>query len=157
MGEVRIRVTMRNFVDVALVERGSGHIEDVPTSYLDCLVDTGSLMVLLPQDEVGKLGLSRGGHVIVTYADDRREDLPLARGLEVSLLGRSMVTDCVIGPPLCEPLIGQLVLEELDLVVDCARNTLGPRPESPNLPLLKLKKARSQQTRDRTSCTISGA
>ena len=51
-----------------------------------------------------------------------------------------MVTDCVIGPPLCEPLIGQLVLEELDLVVDCARNTLGPRPESPNLPLLKLKR-----------------
>jgi hypothetical protein len=45
----------------------------------------------------------------------------------------------VIGPPLCEPLIGQLVLEELDLVVDCARNNLGPRPESPNLPLLKLK------------------
>jgi len=139
MGEVRARVTMRNFVDVALAERGSGRVEDVPTSHLDCLVDTGALMVLLPGDEVGKLGLSRGGQVIVTYADDRREELPVARGLEVSLLGRSMVTDCVIGPPLCEPLIGQLVLEELDLVVDCARNTLGPRPESPNLPLLKLK------------------
>ncbi len=97
--------------------------------------------VLLPEDEVGKFGLSRlsrGGRVIVTHADDCREELPVARGLEVSLLGRSMVTDCVIGPPLCEPLIGQLVLEELDLIVDCARNTLGPRPESPNLPLLKL-------------------
>ena len=139
MGEVRVRVTMRNFVDVALAERGSGRVEDVPTSHLDCLVDTGALMVLLPEDEVGKFGLSRGGRVIVTYADDRREELSVARGLEVSLLGRSMVTDCVIGPPLCEPLIGQLVLEELDLIVDCARNTLGPRPESPNLPLLKLK------------------
>jgi len=139
MGEVRVRVTMRNFVDVALAERGSGRIEDIPTSHLDCLVDTGALMVLLPEDEVGKFGLSRGGRVIVTYADDRREELSVARGLEVSLLGRSMVTDCVIGPPLCEPLIGQLVLEELDLIVDCARNTLGPRPESPNLPLLKLK------------------
>jgi predicted aspartyl protease len=139
MGEVRVRVTVRNFVDVALAERGSGRVEDVPTSRLDCLVDTGALMMLLPEDEVGKLGLSRGGRVIVTYADDRREELPTARGLEVSLLGRSMVTDCVIGPPLCEPLIGQLALEELDLVVDCARNTLGPRPESPNLPLLKLK------------------
>ena len=139
MGEVRVRVTMRNFVDVALAERGSGRIDDIPTSQLDCLVDTGALMVLLPEDEVGKLGLSRGGRVIVTYADDRREELATARGLEVSVLGRKMVTDCVIGPPLCEPLIGQLVLEELDLVVDCARNTLGPRPESPNLPLLKLK------------------
>jgi hypothetical protein len=96
-------------------------------------------MMLLPEDEVGKLGLSRGGLVIVTDADDRREELPTARGLEASILGRSMVTDCVIAPPLCEALIGQLVLEELDLVVDCARNTLGPRPESPTLPLLKLK------------------
>jgi hypothetical protein len=50
-----------------------------------------------------------------------------------------MVTDCVIGPPLCGPLLGQLVLKELDLIVDCARSTLGPHPESPNLPLLKLK------------------
>jgi predicted aspartyl protease len=139
MGEVRATVTMRNFVDVVLAERGSGRLKDIPTSRLDCLVDTGALMVLLPEDEVGKLGLSPGGHVIVTYADDRREELPTARGLEVSLLGRSMVTDCIVGPPLCEPLIGQLVLEELDLVVDCARNRLGPRPESPNLPLLKLK------------------
>lgn len=130
---------MRNFVDVALAERGGGRLEDVPVSELDCLIDTGALMVLLPEDEVGKLGLVRGGHVIVTYADDRREQLSTARGLEVTILGRTMVTDCVIGPPLCEPLIGQLVLEELDLIVDCARRQIGPRPESPNLPLLKLK------------------
>jgi len=98
-------------------------------------------MILLPKDEVGKLGLSRGGRVIVAYADDRREELATARGLEVSMLGRSMVTDCVIGPPLCEPLIGQLVLEELDLVVDCARNRLGPRPESPNAEALLRNRA----------------
>lgn len=74
----------------------------------------------------------------------------MTRGLEVSLLGRSMVTDCVIGPPLCKPLIGQLVLEELDLIVDCARNQLGPRPESPNnLPLLKLKGIGAAGNRDR--------
>jgi hypothetical protein len=139
MGEVRVQARLRNFVDVALAERGRSRVEDVPTSHLDCLVDTGALMVLLPEDEVGKLGLSRGGRVIVTYADDRREELATARGLEATSSDRSMVTDCVIGPPMCEPLIGQLVLEELDLVVDCARNTLRPRPESPNLPLLKLK------------------
>lgn len=139
MGEVRITARMRNFVDVALAERNAGHLDQVPTSQLDCLVDSGALMVLLPEDEVGKLGLTRGGRVIVTYADDRREKLPTARGLEVTILGRTMVTDCVIGPPLCEPLIGQLVPQELDLVVDCARRQLGPRPESPNLPLLKLK------------------
>jgi len=53
--------------------------------------------------------------------------------------GRKRVTDYVIGPPLCEPLIGQLVLEQLDLVLDCACHTLGPRPEFTNLLLLKLQ------------------
>lgn len=76
MGEARVKVTMRNFVDVALAERGSGTIEDIPTSHLDCLVDTGALMVPLPEDEVGKLALSRGARVIVTYANDHREELP---------------------------------------------------------------------------------
>jgi len=43
MGEVRVTATVRNFVDVALAEPGSGRIEDVPSSRLDCLVATGVL------------------------------------------------------------------------------------------------------------------
>ena len=139
MGEVRASARLRNVLDVGLAERCRGGTAAIPTSVRDCLVDTGAVMVLLPEDEVDKLGLLRDGRVIVTYADERKEELDTARGLEIQVLGRTMVTDCVIGPPLCEPLIGQLVLERLDLVVDCARRTLAPRPESPNLPLLKLK------------------
>jgi len=139
MGEVRTNARLRNFIDVGLAERGYIPPEEVRERTLDCLVDTGAVMVLLPQDEVERLRLRPGRKVIVTYADDRREELPTAMGLEVSIGERSMVTDCVVGPPLCEPLIGQLVLEELDLVVDCNRRTLAPNPRSPNLPLLKLK------------------
>jgi predicted aspartyl protease len=139
MGEVRASARLRNFLDVGLAERGQGDSAAIPASMRECLVDTGAVMVLLPEDEVGKLGLLRGDRVIVTYADERKEELPTARGLEIQILGRTMVTDCVVGPPLCEPLIGQVVLEQLDLIVDCGRKTLTPRPESPNLPLLKLK------------------
>ena len=52
---------------------------------------------------------------------------------------RFMFTDCIVGPPLCEPLIGQIILEALDLIVDPGKQTIGPRPESPYLPLLKMK------------------
>ena len=47
-----------------------------------------------------------------------------------------MNTDCAIGPPRSEPLIGQIVLTAL--VADCTNRTAGPRPE-PDSPLLKLK------------------
>jgi hypothetical protein len=50
-----------------------------------------------------------------------------------------MDTDCLVGPPRSEPLLGQLILERLDLVLDPAKQTVSPRPESPFLPSLKLK------------------
>ena len=45
--------------------------------------------------------------------------------------------DCVVGPPLSEALVGQVVLETLDLIADCTNRTLTPR--YPDYPLLKLK------------------
>jgi len=139
MGEVTVDARFRNIVDVGAAQRGYIGTEQIPTSQLRCLVDTGAVMVLLPEDEADKLALMRGAKVIVTYADERKEELPTGLGIEVTIGGRTAVTDCVIGPPLCEPLIGQLVLEELDLHVDAAGKRLIPRPESPNRPLLKLK------------------
>jgi len=50
-----------------------------------------------------------------------------------------MNTDCIVGPPESEALIGQIILEELDLIPDCQKQTLTPRPESPIYPSLKMK------------------
>ena len=66
----------------------------------------------------------------------RREERPLAGPVAVQIGNRSMTMDC-IGPPLSEILIGQVVLERLDLIADCTNRTLTPRYE--DYPLLKLK------------------
>ncbi|MCR4293071.1 MAG: hypothetical protein NUV76_09380 [Candidatus Kuenenia sp.] len=50
-----------------------------------------------------------------------------------------MATECIVIPPLGETLIGQVVLGELDLIPDCQRQTLTPRPESSIYPSLKTK------------------
>lgn len=67
--------------------------------------------------------------------------VPIARRLDgpvtVRIGNRAVVTHCVVGPQLSEPLIGQVVLETLDLIVDCTNQTLTPR--YPDYPLLKLK------------------
>ena len=88
---------------------------------------------------VSRLGLETQREVIVTYADERKETRPVAGPVTVHIGNRFMITECIVGPPLSEPLIGQIVLEALDLVADCANRALGPRPESPDSPLLKLK------------------
>ena len=136
---VRVKATVRNYGSVWAARQGLIAETDIPQRDLDMLVDTGCIMSVLPQDEAEQLKLAPSRRVVVTYADERREERWAASGLEITIGDRSMVTDCVIGPPLSEPLLGQVVLEELDLVVNPARKTLGPRPELPNLPLLKLK------------------
>ncbi|MBI4237167.1 MAG: retroviral-like aspartic protease family protein [Deltaproteobacteria bacterium] len=109
------------------------------TIEVDALVDTGAVMVLLPEDLVDALGLERNGKVVVALANDQKIELPVALPLSLSIGNRSMVTDCLVGPPQCEALIGQIVLERLDLIVDPLKKILISRPESPYLPSLKMK------------------
>lgn len=79
------------------------------------------------------------GTVVVSLANDQKVERAVALPLTLSIGSRSTVTDCLVGPPQCEPLIGQLVLERLDLIMNPLKRTLTPRPESLYLPSLKLK------------------
>jgi hypothetical protein len=54
-----------------------------------------------------------------------------ASGNHLAVGDGEMSANCLIGPHGCEPLVGQLVMEELDLVPDPLLKTLTPRPESP--------------------------
>ena len=76
---------------------------------------------------------------MVTLTNDEKVEMSIAGPLVLTALGRTMNTDCLVGPPRCEPLLGQVVLERLDLIVDPTRHQLTVRPESPFLPSLKAK------------------
>ena len=75
----------------------------------------------------------------MTLANDQTEAMEMAGPLSVTIGDRKMHLDCLVGPLLVEPLLGQMVLAGLDLIVDCSRKTLSPRPESPAYPSFKLK------------------
>lgn len=139
MGEVKVEVTLENAGDREVFRRGYIREDEVRSSKVPLLVDSGAVMLVLPQDLVETLGLSEVGKVIVTYADERKEERPVAGIVTVKVGNRLTSTNCVVGPPNSEPLLGQIVLEAMDLLVDCAQQKLIPRPESPFLPLLKVK------------------
>ena len=139
MGEIVASMELENTVDRGVVEQGLRDESTVRRTTVDGVVDTGAVMLVLPENVVSRLGLRTRRRVVVTYADERKETRPVAGPVTVQIGNRFMNADCVIGPPLSEPLIGQIVLDALDLVADCANRTLAPRPESPDTPLLKLK------------------
>ena len=139
MGEVKVNVELENYGDREVASRGLLSEDRVRSQRVDVVVDSGAVMLVLPQDLVEALGLRMLRKAIVTYADERKEERDVAGVVSVSVAGRTVETNCVVGPPGSEPLLGQIVLEEADLLIDCANQRLIPRPESPYLPTLKLK------------------
>ena len=141
MGEVRALVVLENGDDRGLARRGVIEPDKIRRVETDLLVDTGAVLVRLPQDMVEALGLGAMDKAVVTLANDEKVEMSIAGPLVLTALGRTMNTDCLVGPPRCEPLLGQVVLERLDLIVDPTRRRLTVRPESPFLPSLKAKSA----------------
>ncbi len=139
MGEIVVDVWLENAVDRALERRGALPAGEVRQLMVKAVVDTGAVMLMLPQDIVHKLGLTTPRTVLVRYADERTEERSVAEIVTLTIGDRTMTTECLVGPPLSEPLIGQIILERLDLLADCQNQRLTPRPESPYYPLLKLK------------------
>lgn len=140
MGEIVVDIELENFVDRALQKQTRLKEDRVRKHSMKAVADTGAVMLALPQDVVDKLGLETQRTVIVSYADEQRDQRPVAGAVTIRIGDRAMTTECIVGPPLSEALIGQVVMEELDLIADPQRQTLAPRPESPIYPSLKLKR-----------------
>ena len=104
---------------------------------IDALVDTGATMLALPQNIVDELNLRKMREVPVRYANNTRETRPVYGLVTVEIRGRSGEFN-VLGQPVgSQPLIGQVVLEQLDFLVDPGREELVPRfPEGPVIDLL---------------------
>lgn len=139
MGEIKVKINLENFVDRYLYLEKKLKENEIRRHQIEAIVDTGAVMLALPQDVVEKLGLKILRTVVVTYADERRDERPVAAPVYIKIGDRFMITECIVGPPLSEALIGQVILEELDLIPDAQKQTLSPRPESPIYPSLKMK------------------
>jgi predicted aspartyl protease len=98
---------------------------------LSGVVDSGATRLVLPQRAVDELQLQSHGETTVRYADGRRETRTVVTNVWLQLLGRDGLFSAVVEPDRPDALIGAIVLEELDLLVDCTTQTLRPRePDS---------------------------
>ena len=71
------------------------------------------------------------------YADGRKESVDVTGPVIFNINGRDTMEEAlVLGD---EVLIGQTVLEKLDLQVDCTGQKLVPNPAHPDQPVTKVK------------------
>ena len=137
MGEVRVRVKITNATDLALARRGKMRDEEVRFYQTEAMVDTGAVQTIIPNDVVEILGLETPERRGVEYADGRKEVVPVTEAILVEI-GHRRTNDeaLVLGD---EVLIGQTILEKLDLHVDCANQKVIPNPAHPDQAVTKVK------------------
>jgi clan AA aspartic protease len=136
MGRIMQPIQLANNHDEEDVKCGRRRPHEVRAVHLRALVDTGATMLVLPADVVAKLGLFPDGYRKVRYADGRIRELPWVSSIRITILGRETVTNALVEDPGTTPLVGQIPLEELDLIVDPKSRELRVNPDSPDAPLL---------------------
>ena len=137
MGEVRVRVKLTNAVDEALVRRGQLRSDQVRVYEATALVDTGAVRSVLPPHVAERLGLAVRGQRVAEYADGRQEIVGVTEPLIIDWEGRDTLEEALVLRG--EVILGQTVLEKLDVLADCARQRLVPNPEHPDQPVSKIR------------------
>lgn len=136
MGAVRVKVKLTNTVDEELFQRGQLSSDKIRSYEAEALVDTGSVITVIPVRVAEQLGLRSRGHRVACHADGRRNNVEAAGPVTVRIYDREAFDDSlVLGD---EVLIGQTVLEKMDLHVDCNGQKLVPNPAHPDQPVLRV-------------------
>lgn len=127
LGRISVQFEVANYGDLVGVERRILTPDKVRRTIITGVVDTGASRLVLPE-AVGKLlGLTKTDKVRVRYADGRSAKRDAVQGVHVQLLGRGGVFTAILENNREDALIGAIVLEDLDLIVDCRSNVLKPR------------------------------
>jgi predicted aspartyl protease len=127
VGRITIDFDVTNHDDRVAVRHDRLEPDKVRHATIKGIVDTGATRLVLPAKVVKKLGLTPSGKVKVRYADGRLGKRDTVEGVYVELLGRHGIFTAIVEKKRKDALIGAIVLEDLDLIVDCQRNRLVPR------------------------------
>jgi len=104
---------------------------------LKALVDTGAVTLCIPQHVAVQLALEEIEKREVTTADEKSHLVAYVGPIQIRFANRTCFTGAlVIGESV---LIGAVPMEDMDLVVSPAGNSITVNPKSPNIPSAVVK------------------
>ncbi len=127
MGRFQVEVELANNADVIDASRGLIPPEKVRRVRIEGVVDSGAARLVIPETIVKELGLTITGSTGVRFADGRTANRAVSNQVHLRYLGRDGIFTAIIEPGRQTALIGAIVLEDLDLLVDCKAGKLVPR------------------------------
>ena len=130
MGRFTVELEVANNDELAAARLGLLPADQVRRETIQGVVDSGATKLVLPEEIVKRLGPPLGDSIKVRYAAGRRAKRKGAEGVYVQLLGRHGTFRAIVEPKRTTALVGAIVLEDLDLLVDCTAQRVVPRDPS---------------------------
>ena len=127
MGRVPIQVNLANYRDVILAEHGDLPAENVRRLTVAGIADSGASGLVIPKSVAKELGVPVTGRTVVNYGDRRQGTRAMVKDVELELIGRKGTFQAVVEPKRENVLVGAIVLQTLDLLVDCPKECVRPR------------------------------
>lgn len=126
MGITYTTLKIRNFVT---------HSETVE---IEAKVDTGATMLVLPGSLATQLNFPTIRKQRVKYANESTAEKDVVGGVEVEICGRTGWFEAIIEPQRSYALLGAIVMEALDLIVEPRGLQIYPNPRS-DLPMAEIE------------------
>lgn len=138
MGKVLTIMTVTNVSDSLRAEEGELNTASIRTVTLDrVLVDAGATLLCLPSSIIEQLGLRVQREVAVSTATGI-QSARIFRGVQLSILGRDGIFDCLELPGGQDALVGVIPLETMGLEPDLQNRCLRVLPMSPEQTYLSI-------------------
>jgi predicted aspartyl protease len=108
---------------------------------LEAKVDTGATLLVLPESTVLNLKFPKIRKQLVRYANGETAEKDIVGGIEVEICGRKGWFEAIVEPNRKIALLGAIIMETLDLIVEPRELKIYPSPRSPDLPMAEIESA----------------
>ena len=124
MGMVYEEITLKNVKDAFKVEVGLIKHEEIRQTTVTAMVDTGAGTLVINEELRQQLGLEVQGSRLATFANNAREKCDVTEPVEIHWKNRLTTVHALVVPDSGKVLLGAIPLEDMDLIVDPARQVL---------------------------------
>jgi clan AA aspartic protease len=139
MGKIFADIKLINADDIALLRRKKIDKSEIRSMMVNILVDTGAYNLAVNERIANQLGLEKLGKQSFRLADGSEQTFEIVGPVEIVFENRDTICKAVLLPGDTEPLLGQIPLEDMDVVLLPKEERMIVNPESPYLARKDLK------------------
>lgn len=139
MGKIYADIELVNTNYLALSYGGHISTSEVRRMVVKMLVDSGAYNLSINESIKTQLGLRVIGEQVFELTDGTHRTFEIVGPVDIRFKNRDTTTRAVLLPGTTEPLLGQIPMEDMDVVIYPREERLDVNPDSPLVPKKSLK------------------